>query len=70
MNKTIAYIFFVGAAVWLVDGLYRFINTQEVYKIIFSYTTENKYYFLIFKLLTGLLIISAGIRRLKMNQKS
>lgn len=69
MSKTIAYIFFVGAAAWLIDGIYRFINTQEVYKIIFSYTTENKYYFLIFKLLTGLLIISAGIRRWKMSKQ-
>lgn len=70
MNKTIAYIFFVGAAVWLIDGFYRFFTTQELYHIFLSYNTPNKYYFLLFKTLTGALVILAGMRRLRMSKES
>ena len=69
MKKILPYIYFVVAAVWLFDGINKFLQPREIYHIFLNYNTDNKYNFLIFKLLIGLLVIVAGIRRLKMSKE-
>lgn len=70
MNKTLSYIYFVIAGVWLADGFVNFFEEQDAYHIFLSYSTDNKYSFLAFKLVVGVLVILAGIRRLQMTKKS
>ena len=69
MNKIIPYIYLVVGIVWLIDGITKFIQTEEVYHIFLSFNTENKYYYLSFKAIVGILVILAGLRRLKANKQ-
>ena len=69
MNKTLPYIYFLVAAIWLLDGFRQFFQDKELYHIFMSYKTENAYWFLAFKLTIGIIFILAGIRRVKMSQQ-
>jgi len=70
MNKFLPYLYFLVAGFWLADGLMTFLKDQEVYHIFMSYNTTSKYAYLAFKLVIGILVILAGLRRLKMAKKS
>ena len=69
MNKVFPYLYFVIAGVWMIDGIREFLQPKEFYHIFLSYKTESKYWFLAFKLMIGILVVLAGIRRLRMIEK-
>ncbi|MEQ6122827.1 hypothetical protein AAON49_01335 [Pseudotenacibaculum sp. MALMAid0570] len=70
MKTILPYIYFIAAVAWLTDGFITFFRDVEVYHIFLNYNTENKYSYLGFKLLLGILLIWAGVRRLQMQEKS
>ena len=70
MNKILPYLYFLIAGFWLADGVMTFLRDPEVYHIFLSYDTTSKYGFLAFKLIVGILVILAGLRRLKMSRQS
>ena len=70
MNKILPYLYFLIAGFWLAEGAVTFFKDPEVYHIFLSYNTTNKYGFLAFKLIVGIVVILAGLRRLKMVRES
>jgi len=68
-KKLIPYIYFLVAILWMIEAFQRFFETSTEYFLIFSLSTTNKYGYLAFKVIFAILIISAGVRRLKMNKK-
>ena len=69
LKKLLPYIYFIVAILWFIDAFQRFFESSELYYLIFSLTTTNKYGFIAFKVGFGLLIIAAGVRRLQMLKK-
>ena len=69
MNKVLPIIYFVIAAIWIVDGIRVAIRPQEQYHIFLDYKTASLTSFLIFKLVVAVLFILAGLRRWKMRNQ-
>ncbi|MFD2567956.1 hypothetical protein [Pseudotenacibaculum haliotis] len=70
MGKILPYIYFIAAVAWLVDGFILFFKDLETYRIFLDYTMDNKYGFIAFKIFFALLLVWAGVRRLRMQNES
>jgi len=70
IKKYVPYLYFVLGLLWLINGFQRFAQDRDIYKIVFGLTTENKYYFITFKVIVGLIILYAGYERLQSQRKS
>lgn len=68
MKKLIPFIYFLAAAFLIVNAFMIYLKDQETYRLIFSFTVEDKTTFLAFRVVFALLIIWAGINRLKKQQ--
>ncbi|MFY0631244.1 MAG: hypothetical protein JXR05_12740 [Flavobacteriaceae bacterium] len=70
IKKLLPYVYFIVAILWLIDAFQRFFETSEIYYLIFSLSTTNKYGFIAFKIGFAILIIAAGVRRLQMHKNT
>ena len=69
MNKVLPFIYFVIAAIWMIDGIRVAISPQEQYHIFLDYQTASLTTFLIFKSVVTVFFILAGLRRWKMRNQ-
>lgn len=67
MNKAIPFIYFALAAIWLAHGIRDFIQPSDTYYLGFGFKTSSAYGYLAFKIIIGVFLILAGIRRMKMS---
>ena len=70
IKKYAPYFYFILGLLWLINGFQRFAQDRDIYRIVFGFTTENKYYFIVFKIIVGLIIIYAGYEGLRSQRKS
>lgn len=68
MNKILPYLYFGIAAIWLVHGIRDFMQPNDTYYIAFGFKTSSAYGYLAFKILIGVFLVYAGIRRMKMSK--
>lgn len=67
MTKALPYIYIGIGAMILLGTIATFLQKQEVYRVLFSFQTENKYIFLIVRSLFAGWFIFDGVKRLKEN---
>ncbi|WP_408024302.1 hypothetical protein [Tenacibaculum sediminilitoris] len=67
MKKVLPFIYlFIGIFI-LINTFSIFFQKREVYRLLFSFTTENQYVFLLFRVLFASWFIVDGVKRLKRN---
>lgn len=64
MKKIIPFIYFAFAGFILIDGIRQYFSNLEIYRIIFSWTTESKYVFILVKILFTAVFVIGGIKRM------
>lgn len=69
MNKTIPYIYFAVAAIWIIQGVRDLSRNQDSYYLFFGYETSSIIEYVGFKVVIVALFVYGGIRRLKMGGK-
>ncbi|MAD98382.1 MAG: hypothetical protein CMB99_13745 [Flavobacteriaceae bacterium] len=67
MKKFVSYLYIFGGIALIGIGIQYFLKDLETYRVIFGFETENKYYYLIFRVIFGALVIWAGISRIQRN---
>lgn len=65
MRKFIPYIYILFAALILFDAFKQFLEERDIYRIIFNWTTESKYFFAGVKVLFATIILYGGVKRFK-----
>jgi len=69
MKKAIPFLYIIIGVSFVAKGFYAFLNSQEIYYLIFSLKTESKYIYILFNLFFGGLILYSGIGRLNSFKK-
>ncbi len=59
------YFYFVFGLVILFDGIVQFLENKELYKLLFSWNTTDKYFYLSIKIIFSLFFFLIGYKRLK-----
>lgn len=65
MSKVMPYFYFVFGLVILFDGIVQFLENKELYKLLFSWNTTDKYFYLSVKIIFSLFFFFIGYKRLK-----
>ncbi|WP_028892957.1 hypothetical protein [Tenacibaculum sp. 47A_GOM-205m] len=65
MSKVMPYFYFVFGLVILFDGIVQFLENKELYKLLFSWNTTDKYFYLSIKIIFSLFFFLIGYKRLK-----
>lgn len=65
MSKVMPYFYFVFGLVILFDGIVQFLENKELYKLLFSWNTTDKYFYLSIKIIFSLFFFFIGYKRLK-----
>jgi hypothetical protein len=65
LQKIISYVYIIGGLSLIILGVMNFLDDIESYRLLFGFETESKYNYLIFRVIFGVLVIWAGISRLK-----
>lgn len=69
MQKLIPILYFAFGFFILFDGIAQFVADKELYRIIFSWTTENKYTFILVKTLFAVIFFLGGYRKFQLNKQ-
>ncbi|CAM1356444.1 conserved hypothetical protein [Tenacibaculum ascidiaceicola] len=68
MKKALPYIYlFIGIFI-LINTFSAFSQKREVYRLLFNFTTENQYVFLLVRVLFASWFIVDGVKKLKQNK--
>jgi len=59
------YFYFAFGLVILFDGIVQFLENKELYKLLFSWNTTDKYFYLSIKIIFSLFFFFIGYKRLK-----
>ncbi|TYP98266.1 hypothetical protein C7447_103437 [Tenacibaculum adriaticum] len=65
MKKLFPYLYILFGLYILVEGFLQYFQDKELYLIIFSWTTESKYLFILIKILFACIFFVGGINGLK-----
>ena len=65
MSKVMPYFYFAFGLVILFDGIVQFLENKELYKLLFSWNTTDKYFYLSIKIIFSLFFFFIGYKRLK-----
>lgn len=65
MKKAIPLIYITFGSFILIGTFFQFFKNQESYRVLFNFKTENKYIFLLIRLLFSYWFIVDGIKKLK-----
>jgi hypothetical protein len=65
MKKAIPFIYIGFGFFILVGTIFQFFQDQEIYRVLFNFETENKYIFLLVRVLFSSWFLIDGIKRLK-----
>ncbi|APG64327.1 hypothetical protein LPB136_02605 [Tenacibaculum todarodis] len=68
MRKIIPYLYLIFGIIILVDGFTSFFKDKETYRILFNWYTENKYIFLLIKIVIAFAFLSFGYKRYKQSK--
>ncbi|CAM1349817.1 hypothetical protein [Tenacibaculum crassostreae] len=68
MKKVLPFIYLFFGAVILYFTFIQFFQDKESYRLLFNFTTENKYIFLVVRLLFASWFLIDGVKKLKQNQ--
>jgi len=68
VKKVLPYIYlFIGIFI-LINTFSAFFQKREVYRLLFNFTTENQYVFLLVRVLFASWFIVDGVKKLKQNK--
>ncbi len=67
MKKFWPVLYLIVGIFILINTFIRFFEDYETYRLIFSFKTESKYVFLLFRVLIASYFIVSGIKKLKKN---
>lgn len=70
MKKVIPLIYITFGSFILIGTFFQFFQNQESYRVLFNFKTENKYIFLLIRLLFSYWFIVDGIKKLKQQKES
>ena len=69
MKKALPFIYLAIGVFILVGTFSLFFQERETYRVLFNFNTENKYLFLLIRVLFASWFIFDGIKKLKQNQE-
>ncbi len=67
MKKFWPVLYLIVGIFIVINTFIRFFEDYEAYRLIFSFTTESKYIFLLFRTLIASYFIVSGIKKLRQN---
>ncbi|MCG8796298.1 hypothetical protein [Tenacibaculum finnmarkense] len=65
MKKAIPFIYIILGVFILVESIPNFLEDKELYRVFFGITTQNKYIYLLVKVLFASLFLVNGIKKVK-----
>lgn len=65
MSKVMPYFYLVFGLVILFDGVTQFLENKEIYKLLFSWITTDKYFYLGIKIIFSLFFFFTGYKKFK-----
>jgi hypothetical protein len=68
MKKIMPYVYIIIGFFILVGTISVFFNNQEEYRVLFNFKTDNKYIFLLVRLLFASWFLIDGIKKLKQHK--
>ena len=70
MKKAIPFIYIAFGFFILVGTIFQFFQDQETYRVLFNFETENKYIFLLIRVLFSSWFLVDGIKRLNRSKEN
>ena len=69
LKKILPYLYFAGAIFIAYGAIKRFSADLDEYRMIFGFTTEDKYVYISVRLFVALLILLFGVKAFKKNKE-